>query len=336
MSGGLKVAVLGAGDMGGRHVAAWTAAGHRVVSVTDADERRARELAGRHAVGKVYGDYPRALCDPEPEVVSVCLPLALHAPAVVLAAEQGKHVLTEKPLARTIAEAERMEAAVRGAGVQFGVGFQRNLAEGVALLRRWAAEGLFGRPLVFSSDLLQEVRRKPGMHDRTGNDGPLTDAGCHYYLLWQTVFRSRPRLVSAQGRIIAGDRPELAHLAQLAIDTAVVVIEYESGDLGTLTVSWGLAAGALMRGRPDRVFGPRGGAEGKVNAGLTLYQEDRMEDVPFEPRDLHRVEVELFAGAIAGGPPYPYGFAEGRQMLAVTRAIHESIDSGRPVPVEGE
>jgi predicted dehydrogenase len=331
--GALKVAVLGAGDMGGRHVNAWTELGHRVVSITDVDQERARTLAGRFSVDRVYGDYRQALADAEPDVVSVCLPLALHAPAVVLAAERGKHVFTEKPLCRTFTEAEEMESAIRGAGVRFGIGFQRNLAEGVGLLRDWAAEGRFGRPMIFSSDLLQEVRPKRAMHDRNGNNGPLTDAGCHYYLLWQTVFRSRPKMVYAQGRIIAGGRPEVGHLTQLTVDTAVVVIEYESGDVGTFTVSWGLAAGSRLRGRPDRIIGPRGGAEGDTNSCLTRFEEDRTEQVAIEREDLHQVELKLFADWIQGGSPFPYGLAEGRQVLAITQAIFDSIDSGQPVAV---
>ena len=329
----MKIAVLGAGDMGGRHVRAWSTLGHQVVSVTDIDTARTREMAELHGVPRVYCDYREALADPEPEIASICLPLALHAPATVLAARHGKHVITEKPLCRTLVEADEMEAAVRSAGVQFGLGLQRNLAQGVVLLRDWAAEGRFGRPMVFSSDLLQEVRPKRIMHDRNGNNGPLTDAGCHYYMLWQTVFRSKPRMVYAQGRILASERPELRHINQLAIDTAVVTIEYESGDLGTFTVSWGLPAGFQLKGRPDRIVGPKGGAEGAVNRRLTLYEADRTEQVDIEPRDLHLVELALFVEAVHGGAPFPTGFSEGRQMLAVTQAILRSIETGQPMPV---
>ena len=320
--------------MGGRHVRAWSTLGHAVVSVTDVDEARANEMAHTHGVPRVFRDYREAVLDPEAEIVSICLPLALHAGATIAAANAGKHVITEKPLCRTFAVAEAMESAVRQAGVQFGLGLQRNLAEGVGLLRRWAAESRFGRPMVFSSDLLQEVRPKRMMHDRHGNNRPLTDAGCHYYMLWQTVFRSKPKVVHAQGRILATERSELAQLDQLAIDTAIVTAEYESGDVATLTVSWGLAPGFQMKGRPDRIVGPNGGAEGAVNAGLTLYEADRVERVEIATRDLHQVELELFAQAVSGGGKvFPSGFREGRQMLAMTEAIFRSIDSGQPVAV---
>ena len=143
--------MLGAGDTGVRHVRAWSALGHDVVSVSDVDTARAQQLSETHGIARIYSDYREAVADPEPEIVSICLPLVLHAPATIAAAECGKHVITEKPLCRTLSEAAQMEAAVRGSGVQFGVGLQRNLAPGVGLLRKWAAEGRFGRPMLFSA-----------------------------------------------------------------------------------------------------------------------------------------------------------------------------------------
>ena len=330
----MKIAVLGAGDTGGRHARAWTTLGHDVVSITDLDTSRAEDIAEQCGIRHIYGDFHEALADPEPQIVSICLPLALHAPATIAAANAGKHVITEKPMCRTFAEADAMQEAVQRNGVHFALGLQRNFAEGVGLLRTWAAEGRFGRPMVFSSDLLQEVRPKRMMHDRHGNNGPLVDAGIHYYMLWQTVFRSKPKRVYAQGRILATQRPEIAHFDQLAIDTAIVTVEFESGDLGTLTVSWGLPAGFQLHGRADRLIGPNGGAEGAVNGRLMVYEADRVEQVDIAPRDLHQVEMELFGRAVAGGAAFPSGFRDGRQMLTLTQAMLRSIDSGQPVVVE--
>jgi len=333
MTGQYGIAVIGTGDMGNRHVNAWQALGHEVVSITDIDTERAEATAKTYGVNTIHHDFAEAIADPSVDIVSICLPLAFHALVTICAAQYGKHVFCEKPLARSFSEAAAMEVAVKQAGVQFGLGLQRNLAEGVGLLRGWAAEGRFGRPMVFSSDLLQEVRPKRAMHDRAGNNGPLMDAGCHYYMLWQTVFRSRPKTVYAQGRILAANRPEVALLDQLAIDTAVVTVEYESGDIATMTVSWGLAENYQMRGRPDRIIGPKGGADGSVNSGLTLYDGDAVEFIEIENKDLHQVEFALFIDALERGTPPPYGFTAGKQMLAVTLAIFESIDTGRVIPV---
>ena len=73
--------------------------------------------------------------------MSICTPLAWHAPVTIAAAAQGKHVFCEKPLARSLAEATAMEESLTQAGVQFGLGFQRNLAAGVALLRQLREKG---------------------------------------------------------------------------------------------------------------------------------------------------------------------------------------------------
>ncbi len=327
------VAVVGAGDMGGQHVVGWTLAGHRVATIADVDEPRARELAAAHGVPNVVRDLSDVLADPAIDIVSLCVPLALHAPMTIAAAGAGKHVFCEKPLARDFAEARAMEAAVTEAGVQFGIGFQRNLAPGVELLAGRAREGRFGRPLVFNSEAIAEVRPKRVMHDRYGNNGPIMDNGCHLYLLWQTVFDSVPVRVYAQGRILARDRPELAHFKELAIDTAIVTVEYASGDLATLTTSWGLAANQKMRPRPDRVFGPQGGAEGTVNGDLTLYTGETVENIALTPENLHAKEFTRFARSLDEGGAHHSGFREGKEMLALTLAIFRSIETGQPEPV---
>ncbi len=332
MANRFKVAVIGTGDMGSRHIEGWTLAGHDVVALADVDLARARELADQHGVPDVYADYRELLADTDVAIVSICTPLALHAPITIAAAEHGKHVFCEKPLARSFAEAAAMEEAVRKAGVQFGIGFQRNLAEWVDLLACRTREGHFGHPLVFHSEALAEVRPKRVMHDRHGNNGPIMDTGCHFFLLWQTVFGSRPKAAYAQGRILAKDRPEIAHFKELAIDTAVITLAYESGDIATLTASWGLAAHTKLRPRPDRVFGPVGGAE-RTPHGLTLYRGDQIEDLPLAPENLHRKELALFANAIETGQPPVYGFQAGKEMLAVTLAIFQSIETGAVVPI---
>lgn len=328
-----SVAVVGAGDMGSHHVTGWQAIGQRVVSVTDVDLDRARALAGRHAIEQVHRDIGIAVADPSVDIVSIALPLNLHAGTTIKAAAHGKHVFCEKPLAPSLADAAAMERAIAEAGVRFGLGMQRNLACGVGLLRDWAAEGRFGRPMIFNSDLLQPVRPKIAMHDRNGNNGPLTDAGCHYYLLWQTVFRARPTMVYAQGRILATGRQEVAGHRQLAIDTSVVTMAFESGDVATMTVSWGLPTGFGMAGRPDRVFGPAGGAEGSVETGLTLHMQDSTETVAIERQDLHALEFADFVRAIESGGRPAAGFPEGRELIMITHAIEESIATGQPVRV---
>ncbi|MFC4597566.1 Gfo/Idh/MocA family protein [Cohnella hongkongensis] len=335
-----KVAVLGAGDMGKYHIHGWTLAGHEVVSITELDLETAKKAA--EAVGlsgvSYYQDYKQAVADPEADIVSIALPLPFHAPAAILAAQHGKHVFCEKPLAGSLEDARQMQEAVEKAGVQFGIGFQRNFAHGVELVKEWVREDKFGRPTVISSDLLQEVRPKRVMHDKLGNQGPVVDTLCHYLLMWQTIFDSKPVRVSASGGVYAAGRPEISHFKQLAVDTAVVIVEYASGDIGTMTISWCLAKDTQMRPRPDRIFGPKGGAEGAFNTfgrdagkAITLYVGDRVESARLEERELFQIELGKFADAIASGQPAPVSFATGTDMLKLSYAVLDAIETGKTI-----
>ncbi|RXT03746.1 Gfo/Idh/MocA family protein [Ammoniphilus sp. CFH 90114] len=335
-----RIAVLGAGDMGRCHVQGWQLAGHEVVSITDTDKNRAFDLAKKAGVEQVYMDFTESVTRSDIDVVSIALPLVYHGPATILAAQHGKHVFCEKPLASSWEEVERMQKAVKEAGVKFGLGFQRNFAHGVELVQKWAEEGVFGSPMVFSSDLLQEVRPKIAMHDKDGNQGPVVDTCCHFFLMWQTIFRSKPKKVYARGGILGKGRPEIAHFKELAVDTAIITIEYESGDIGTMTISWGLAKDTQLQANPDRIFGPKGGAVGYFNTWgrdsgteVKLYIGDQLEVVPLEKRELHKVEFEAFIEALQTNAPEPYGFELGMEMLKLSYAVLESIETGQVVTV---
>jgi myo-inositol 2-dehydrogenase/D-chiro-inositol 1-dehydrogenase len=329
-----KVAVIGAGDMGKNHVRSWIAAGHHVVTLCDVDEERSNPLGHEFNIPNIVTDYKAAINDPQIEIVSICLPLVFHAPVTIYAAQQGKHVFCEKPLASTAQLAEDMQAAVEQAGVQFGVGFQRNFSNGVEQVKQWVQEGRFGHPLVMSSDLLQEVRPKLAMHDRSGNQGPVVDACCHMFMMWETIFQSKPKKVYARGGIMAHERPEIAHFEQRAVDTAVITVEYESGDIGACTVSWGLAKNFRMHGRPDRIIGPKGGAEGNFNTfgnktlQIDLYEGENKETIEMPQPDLFMVQFQRFAEAVEEGRPAPVSFPQGKEMLKLSHAVLESIETG--------
>lgn len=330
-----KVAVIGAGDMGKSHVSGWKMAGHQVVSITDIDQERAGQIAKEFDVPQTYADYKEAIGQPDVEIVSICLPLSFHAPVTIYAAEQGKHVFCEKPLARNFQEADAMEEAVNKAGVQFGIGFQRNLSRSIWTVRDWIEEGRLGRPVISQCDSVAQIRPKRIMHDANGNAGPLMDLGCHYFIMWQTMFQSLPKTIYARGEIMARDRQELAHIEKLAVDSAVVTIEYESGDIGIFTVTWGMAPNFKMKAYQDRLFGPKGGVEGNLNGNpgkVTLYEEDQVSEVPLEKyKSLHQEQFDRFVDALNTGKAAPTSFKEARDVLATTLAIFKSIETGEVI-----
>jgi myo-inositol 2-dehydrogenase/D-chiro-inositol 1-dehydrogenase len=330
-----NVAVIGAGDMGAQHVKGWKLAGHNVLSITDLDTPRAEELAQKNDVKHVFKDYKEAITQPGVEIISICLPLALHAPITIFAAEHGKHVFSEKPLARNFQEVAAMEEAVRKAGVQFGLGFQRNYSNAIWEAKKYLENGTLGRPVVAHSDSIAMIRPKRVMHDANGNMGPIMDLGCHYFIMWQTLFGSLPKTVYASGHVLAKDREELAHIQKLAVDTGVITINYESGDTAVFTVTWGMPPQFKLKANTDRIYGPKGGIQGGLNNNgkkFSLFVEDQVSEVEVEGfPSLHAREFEVFVEALEAGKPAPVSFQQGREVLALTLAIFKSIETGQVI-----
>src|SRR5688500_10599892 len=110
--------VIGVGTWGELHARVYgSTPGARLAAVCDADLPRAEKVAAACGAPKVYADYRELLKDPDVRAVSVVLPDFLHREAVVAAAEAGKHVLVEKPLATSVEDGRAMIDAARRAGV---------------------------------------------------------------------------------------------------------------------------------------------------------------------------------------------------------------------------
>ncbi|MBM3279419.1 MAG: Gfo/Idh/MocA family oxidoreductase [Candidatus Handelsmanbacteria bacterium] len=117
----MKVGVIGLG-MGRAHLQAYKAfAQAEIVGIADLDESRLKASAAEYGIGHTFTDYHQLLALPELEAVSVCLPNHLHEPVTVDALRARKHVLVEKPMARTPAEARAMKEVAEASGKVLGI-----------------------------------------------------------------------------------------------------------------------------------------------------------------------------------------------------------------------
>ena len=115
----LKLGIVGAGGMGRVHTTAWQTTPAQVVGYRDIRPERAENYAERYG-GRAYGSLDALLADVD--FVSCTTPTDVHYEVVMAAARAGKHVICEKPLARTLAQGREMVAACRAAGVKLLVG----------------------------------------------------------------------------------------------------------------------------------------------------------------------------------------------------------------------
>ena len=119
----IRLAVIGVGWAGQRQIQAATELDGKVEikALLDSDRNQLREIANNLRIDKTYTQLERLLADPDIDAVSVCTPHALHASMAIAAAEAGKHVIVEKPMALTVEDATEMIAAAEANGVKLYV-----------------------------------------------------------------------------------------------------------------------------------------------------------------------------------------------------------------------
>ena len=148
----LRVAMIGHAFMGNAHSQAWRTAPHffalparpEMAVVVGRDATRAAEAAGRLGWAESATDWRAVVARDDIDVIDICTPGDTHAEIAIAALDAGKHVLCEKPLANTVAEAEAMTAAAelaRAQGVRAMVGFTYRRVPAIALARRAGRRG---------------------------------------------------------------------------------------------------------------------------------------------------------------------------------------------------
>ena len=344
----MRVAIVGAGfatRIG--HLPGYTASKADVAAICDLQPERAAALAEQFTVTpRIYTDWREMLAAERPDVLSVCVPNVLHEEIVIAGLESGAHVLCEKPLATSVASAERMFAAARRAGRALMAAQNYRWSPGTLAIKAAVDDGQIGEVYYAEATALRRLGI-PGWGDfhraELSAGGPLLDIGVH--MLDQTVWlmgNPRPLRVSAALDRRFGQRPEIAALLGNAWDPerfdvedfAVAFVRFEGGATLVLRASWAahLETPTVMS---TRLVGVDGGATTdppaifRLRGGLPT--EERFTKLP--DRRSYELEVAHFL-AVARGECAPIVRAE--ETLNVQRilnAAYESAALGREVDV---
>jgi len=228
--GPLRVAIVGAGWIAADHRAVLRNLGHRLVAVCDVDRERAERLAGGEAT--VYEDW-RALLDSEQlDALWVATPPRLHAGPAIAALQRGLPVYLEKPVARTLADADAIVDAWRRSGRVCAIGYQWHATEALEPL----LEALAGQRLASLLGVsVGPTAARPWFLEREGGGGNILERGSHQLDLLRAVggdVESARTVASdvalAQGE---GERGDIE-------DSATLVLRFASGAIGTVVVAW--------------------------------------------------------------------------------------------------
>lgn len=310
------VAVAGAGYFASYHLDAWSRLdGVRLCAVADPDAIRRELAADRHGIGTYVG-VEEMLDRERPDVIDIVTPPSTHQEIAMLAATRGIHVICQKPVAPTTAEATTLVDAVAGTGVRFMVHENWRWQPWYRTMRRLFDDGVAGEPFSAMFTL------------RTG-DGWMSDA----YLDRQPYFRDYPRLLLFETgvhfvdtfRFLFGEvrsvyaqtrrhNPEIA-----GEDAALCVLTFESGTIATLDAS--------------RYNAPPGGAPDPRYTFGTMRIDTSRGHVILEPDGLV-TWTELGRGPVpVGERPPTDGFA-GDSVAALHRHFLDALRSGDPFESE--
>ena len=352
------VAIVGGGFMATVHSRAARAARARLVGIASSTAEKSAKAADALGIDAGYASFEALLDDDAVDVVHVTTPNALHAEQAIAALAAGKHVVCEKPLATTVADAERMveAAGAQVATVPFVYRFHPMVREARARFR----DGAAGRVLSIHGSYLQDWLL--GADDdnwrvdstQGGRSRAFADIGSHLVDLVEFVSGDRVARLAATKKTVFAERA--AHRAISTEDAVAVVLETASGAIGTLLVS------QVAPGRKNRLHLEIAGSAESVafdqeqpetlwvgrRAGSMLIPRDadqlhddaaRLCVVPSGHSQGYQDAFNAFVAdtyaAISGATPdgLPQ-FADGLRAVRVTDAVLDAADSGSWTTIE--
>ncbi|MFL6129219.1 MAG: Gfo/Idh/MocA family oxidoreductase [Mycobacteriales bacterium] len=328
----VRVALVGSGRMGSFHgrTVAHRLPGAQLVAIADPAPGVAEQLAAELGA-RAYLDPMAVLAESEVDAVVIAAPARFHADLVVAAAGAGKGVFCEKPMAVTLADADRAVEAARSAGAVLQVGFNRRFAADWAAARALLDDGRLGTPR-----LLRSLTRDPGGFEpaTVPPDSLFLETLIHDF---DTLRFLNPGAAAVETYTAADALVEPAWKDRGLLDTGVVVVRFDNGAIGTAEACFEARYGYDVRGE---VLGSGGMATmgdgrrtGMVFSGHSgrSVQTVRTDEELF--RDAYTAELAAFVEAVRTGTPAPVSGVDARAALAIALAAAESARTGQPVEV---
>ena len=330
----LGVALIGAGRMGALHAEtlARRLPGARLAAVADAAPGAAERLAGVLGADRAYTDAAQLWDDPSVDAIVIAAPARSHADLVVAAAAAGRHVFCEKPMAVTLADADRAIDAARGAGVVLQVGFNRRFAAD------WrAARALFDAGTLGTPRLLRSLTRDPGGFDpaRVLPDTIFLETLIHDF---DTLRFLNPGAEAVDVHAVADALVEPAWRDHGLLDTAVVTVRFDNGAVAVAEACFEASYGYDVRGEVLGSGGMVTMGDGRRSGLAFSGPAGRLVETVRGDQELfpgaYTAELAAFVEAVRTGTPAPVTGADARAALAIALAAAESVRTGRPVRVE--
>lgn len=352
----IRTALVGCGKVGHTHAQALQSLPQsRLVAVCDQDPGRAAEFASKYGA-QAYTDLKTMLTKAEVGMLSVCTPHPTHAESIVISAQHGTHVLTEKPLAADLQDCDHSIQTCRQNNVKLGVISQRRLYQPVVRMRQAIDQGKIGVPVLITLTVMgwrsEDYYQMDAWRGKWKSEGGgvLVNQTVHQLDVFQWLVGSIDELF--------GYWDNLNHPYIEVEDTAIAVVRFKSGALGQLLVSNsqkpgfygkihvhgsnGASVGAQTEGGSPFVAGVTTEVDPPINDIWTVPGEENLlsvwqeQDRQFaQTYDImsyhHRLQIEDMLDAIIEDRDPMVTGAEGRKSVELFTAIYRSQRDHAPV-----
>lgn len=344
----IGVGVIGCGTIAERMVAAWRPymTGAHVVSVMDTNPARVQMMQQRFAIPHGTDNLDELLARPDLDAVLVLTPNYLHACNSIAAAQAGKHVLCQKPMAMSLAEAQHMIDTARANKVILMASFLKRFWPYFARIRALIDDGVLGNVISVRS---QFSHSGIGKYYKPASDwfldpvksggGPLIDLGVHHFDVLRWIVGTEVVSVSAEiASLGQGERVE---------DNALVNLRFANGVVAQGYYSFATVAPPGVTIERLEVYGSKGTAIavlehlGRCIVRLCLENGDRAfgggwVDLPInEPVPAFALMLQNFADSIAGKTAPRTTGEDGYRSIEICQAAYASAREGQRIEVGG-
>jgi myo-inositol 2-dehydrogenase/D-chiro-inositol 1-dehydrogenase len=327
----VSVGLIGAGRIGKRHARtlAFESPIAQLAVVCDIDEGSARALAQEIGCDRWAVDPYAVIGDPSVDAIAIASSTDSHAPLITAAAEAGKHVFCEKPIALDLESTDRALATVERAGVKLQIGFQRRFDEAYSRAKLMMEDGKIGR-----IESIRESMRDPNPPHReyvptSGGlfrDMSIHDFDCVRWLMGEEV----EELFAFASNLVD---PMFGEYGD--VDTSVVSMKFAGGSLAVIDNSRRSAFGYDIR---TEIFGSEGAlfvGNPRENGVLHLSPAGVVSDHVYwfleRFDDAYVAEIHAFVDCIVNDTVPVVTGADGRAAMALAYAAEASLRSNRPV-----
>lgn len=359
----IGTAVIGCGKVADAHAQAYLSLNEsRFLGVYDVNPERVEAFANHYGIA-AYRDLDEILNNPEIQSVSVCSPHTTHPEIAAACAKAGKHVLIEKPMAVDLKGCEVAITAAEKAGTKLGVVSQRRFYEPVIRMKNAIEANKIGKPILATVTVMgwrdEEYYRMDGWRGKwsTEGGGVMVTQTTHQIDLFQWFMGPIDEVFGFWGN--------LNHPYVEVEDTAIAVVRFKSGALGTILVSNsekpGFYGKILVTGETGASVGVQTEGSSPFVSGITQFVEPPFNDVWTIPSETHllkqwqgedetrckkidimthyhKLQIQDFLNSILEDREPAVSGIEGRKHVELFTAIYRSQRDNRPIkfPLDAE